>query len=421
MQVALTLTPAEMLVRLYRLRWCAVVAALLIICVARAVLAIDIAIGPLLGLTMGLAAVNLLVGYRLRRGWTTTELEGVGHLAVDTLALSALLYWGGGSTSPFVSLYLVPIAVAAAVLSTGYAWCVTALAAAAYSLLLFATPPVSHAARGGFAMHVFGMWVTFIIGGLLLMVFVAGMAAAVRRRDQSLARAREQMLRNEQVTALGALAAGAAHELSTPLSTMAIIVDELRERSTVDTSMEQDLRVLEQQIGLCNGQINQLLGAAEHAHGQEIRPMPVLQWLETVLDRWRLMRPEVHVELEWSPILSDPTSVLDESVSQALINLLNNAADASLENGAETIAVTAECGNGIVRISIEDKGTGIRTADIERAGRLRFSTKSGGRGLGLVLSHVSLERFGGEVRLDKCPGGGTRTRITLPLAQAPTA
>lgn len=416
MQVALTLTPTEMLFRLYRLRWCAVTAALLIIGVVHFVLKVDFAYHPLLGLVSALTAWNLLVGLRLRRNWATTELEGFAHLAIDTLALSALLYWGGGSTSPFVSLYLIPIAIAAAALPSLYAWGVTVIAVGVYSALLFTTLPASHGNHGGFAMHVFGMWVTFIIGGLLLMTFVAGMAAAVRQRDHSLARAREQMLRNEQVTALGALAAGAAHELSTPLSTMTMIVGELQERNPDDQNFNQDLATLQQQLTLCSHQIDHLLGAAEQARGEDVAPMQLSQWLAGVIDRWRLMRPEIQTKLSLPTLANDPQIILDDSVSQSMINLLNNAADASLENNSSRVSIAARCDDSVVEISIQDEGKGISESERARAGRLRFSSKSDGRGLGLILSHVNLERIGGEVSLDTRESGGTHTQIRLPLA-----
>lgn len=424
MQVALTLTPSEMLFRLYRLRWCAVGATFLVIGVAHWALGIEFATAPLYLLCISLAAWNVLVGLRLRRGWATTELEGFAHLALDTLALSALLYWGGGSTSPFVSLYLIPIAIAAAALPSRYAWGITAVAAGFYSALLltttFAPAPGGHVQHSGFAMHVFGMWVTFIIGALLLMTFVAGMATAVRKRDQSLARAREQMLRNEQITAIGALAAGAAHELSTPLSTMTMIVAELRERqavsSTPDALTDENISTLEHQLTLCKHQINNLLGAAEQARGEAPAVRPLSQWLAAVVDRWRLMRPEIQATLNLDGVASDPAVMLDDSVAQSLINLLNNAADASLQNQAQGVAISARSDASQVEISIEDQGSGISMEDIERAGRLRFSTKPEGRGLGLVLSHVNLERIGGEVSLNQREQGGTCTQVSLPLA-----
>lgn len=419
MQIALTLTPTEMLIRLHRLRWCAVAAALLIIGVEHFLLAIDFAYAPLLAITLAVSVWNILVGLRLQRGWATTELEGFLHLALDTLALSALLYWGGGSTSPFVSLYLIPIAIAAAALPAGYAWSVGAIATSIYSLLLFNTLPASHIGhteQGGFAMHVLGMWVTFIIGGLLIMTFVAGMAAAVRRRDSSLAKAREQMLRNDQITALGALAAGAAHELSTPLSTMAVIVGELRARENNDADLQLDLATLSDQLTLCSQQIDHLLGAAEQARGEGPAKLKISAWLHAITQRWRLMRPEVRLKLHLDTLANDPEVMLDDSVSQSLINLLNNAADACLENGKYEVNMTADCDQDTLKIIIEDQGKGINQADLERAGRLRFSTKPGGRGLGLILSHANLERAGGEVRLEARPAGGTRTQVSLPLA-----
>ena len=165
-----------------------------------------------------------------------------------------------------------------------------------------------------------------------------------------MARAREKMLRNEQVTALGALAAGAAHELSTPLSTMAMIVGELRERGASPADIDQNLATLEQQIELCTHQINHLLGAAEHARGEDPEAMTVRRWLESVIDRWRLMRPEVRLDVNLYALTNNPHIALDDSVSQALTNLLNNSADASLENNVAHIRLSARCDHANIAI-----------------------------------------------------------------------
>ncbi|GAB3670592.1 ATP-binding protein [Salinisphaera aquimarina] len=415
MQAVVQLTPQKLLTWLYRLRWGAVMFVLLAIVSDSFVPGVALAVGPLLAIATLLAIINVAIGLSLRRARAATELELLGHLALDTLALSAILFWAGGSASPFVSLYLLPIAIAAAALPRMYAWAIAVLATGAYSALLLRFFYPVHTEHGSFAMHVLGMWATFLISAIVLVVFVSGMAAAVRRRDLSLARAREQMLRNEQVTALGALAAGAAHELGTPLSTMAIIISELRDQYGHDQELTGELVVLAEQIDLCTDQITQLLGTAGDPRAQDARPIAVADWLGSVIARWRLMRPEIQARSRFDAALDGRQIHPDAAIAQSLINLLNNAADASVANARTGISVAVTCRQERLLIVIEDEGNGIDRQDMARAGRLRFSTKPEGRGLGLVLSHVSLERVGGEVSLAPRIEGGTRTRISLPL------
>jgi len=419
MQAVFRLTPVTLLSWLYRLRWGAIAFVLLAACASTLTARVDIDLTPLLAITAVLAAINIAIGLSLRRPRPATEAELLGHLVLDTLALTAVLLWAGGSASPFVSLYLLPIGIAAASLPRAQAWLVALLAAAAYTVLLVRFLIPMQTGHGNFTIHVLGMWATFIICAAVLVVFVTGMAAAVRRRDRSLAQAREQMLRNEQITALGALAAGAAHELGTPLSTMAVIVSELREARATDTELDADMAVLDQQIGLCKQQITRLLGVADPEHNAKPHPEDIEDWLKQILARWRLMRPEIQATVAIDAPLGRAIVRDSAAVSQSLTSLLNNAADASVANNNHQVAITASTQDDRLQILIDDNGSGMDPADTARAGRLRFSTKRDGQGLGLILSHVSLERVGGEVNLARRGGGGTRTRISLPIGHLP--
>jgi two-component system sensor histidine kinase RegB len=422
MQAVFRLTPIRLLTWLHWLRWGAIACVVLAVAVASTLSQISVDTDALLAVSAVVAAINALIGWSLRRARPATQAELLAHLVLDVAALTAWLACTGGSSSAFVSLYLLPVAIAAAVLARSQAWLVAALAGGAYTALLlrFLYPQSMAGHHGDFTLHVLGMWATFVVSAALLVVFVGSMASAVRRRDRSLAAAREQMLRNEQVTAIGALAAGAAHELSTPLSTMSVIVSELRDTEARDTPLQADLAVLEQQLALCAYQIDQLLGAAEPARGATHTPVAVPTALDRIVSRWRLMRPEIQATVTIDPALDSATIADDVAFAQALTNVLNNAADASRDNASNRVDITARRHEHGLAMTIDDEGTGIADADTARAGRLRFSTKREGRGLGLIVSHVSLERLGGEISLKRRPEGGTRTHVLVPLSASGT-
>ena len=415
MQAVLRLTPVTLLTWLYRLRWGAVAFVWLGAFASTLTARVEINLAPLLAITAALATVNIAIGLSLRRPRPATEAELLAHLVLDTIALTAMLLWAGGSASPFVSLYLLPIGIAAASLPRAQAWLVALMAASAYTVLLVRFLMPMQTGHGSFTAHVLGMWATFIICAAVLVVFVTGMADAVHRRDRSLAQAREQMLRNEQVTALGALAAGAAHELATPLSTMSVIVSELRDAQTQNTELSADLAVLSQQISLCKHQITRLLRVADPEREADTRATDLGDWLQQAIERWRLMRPEIQATLVIDQPLGCAVVQDKTAVAQSLTNLLNNAADASLASDSHAVAIRVSTDDDRLDIAIDDNGPGMSIADTARAGRLRFSTKKDGQGLGLILSHVNLERIGGDVNLLRRRGGGIRTRISLPL------
>ncbi len=419
MQRTLGFTPSKVLSGLFQLRFIAIATQLAVIAFAEAVLRMQLPLLPLLGFIAALTTWNLLVWWRLRPAilerWAPTVLEASTHLLVDVAVLSSLLYWAGGPTNPFVSLYLVPIAIAAATLPARHAWAIALACIIAYSLLLWRHIPLPHAhGHGGddFNLHVLGMWANFIISSLLIAGFLTVLATAVRRRDQALARQREDALRTEQLLALGTQAAGTAHELNTPLSTMAILVDEMR--ADCPDSSKDDLDTLAGQIGLCRQRIRELVDNSQKANSSGTQTAESL--LSTVIERWSLLRPETRLDLNLSRQLKSAHIVTDPTLVQALINLLTNAADASAQNAADHIGLQADIEAGRLRLFIDDHGPGLTEQQQARAGQAFFSTKSGGLGMGLVLSNATLERLGGEVILENLSAGGSRATVLIPLS-----
>src|SRR5699024_4691008 len=199
-------------------------------------------------------AANMVAWHTLRR--VRPESVFCGQLWVDLAALAALLYLTGGATNPLVWLLLLPLPIAATVVSRSATWLVTLVACTAYTLLLWFYQPLPgmHLPAGsGFALHVLGMWIGFITSALLIAHFLSRMAECVRARDNALARAREQALRDDKLVSMGALAAGAAHDLGTPLGTLAVLTEELADDVDMQSSYDahRKLALMAQQIDCC--------------------------------------------------------------------------------------------------------------------------------------------------------------------------
>jgi two-component system, sensor histidine kinase RegB len=321
------------------------------------------------------------------------------QLAIDMVALTAIVYLSGGWTNPLISLYLVPVAVAAATLSARATWLFAAAALAAYTLLARFHLPVFHihGNAGDFTVHVAGMWLTFATAAALIAYFGTTMAATVRRQQLALAAARERNLRNEQIIGMATLAAGTAHELSTPLTSIAVIASELEAASRGE--VRDELRELLRQVAVCRGALQRLRDAATET--PQIRPADEL--LRDVHDRFALLRPEVRVEFEL-PDGPAPSLRVEGTFRQALLNLLDNAADASRND----VCLRGEWAADRVRVHILDRGPGLSPdRDTPR-----------GMGVGLLLANASIERLGGQVRAADRPGGGTWLSIELPAHPA---
>ena len=414
----------ESLRRLVVLRYFVLAAVGVALAASRIVWDMQLPLRPVVAALAFLGLINLLTYARLRMGRPVSDVEVFGYLLGDVLGLTAILYFAGGSTNPLISLFLLPLMIAATILPARYSWSVTALAVACYSLLLFWYLPLGeqhHHAEGpaDFNLHVLGMWAIFVVSAGLIAHFVASMAGSLRERDRMLARAREEALRNERIVALGTLAAGAAHELGTPLATMTLLADDMAHRYAGQPELREDTAEMQTQLANCKAIISSLTDSAGAARGGSGRAQAADSFLDEVLAKWLLMRPAVSAQCRWSDATPAPFIIVEQTLSQAVINLFNNAADAS----PSAVEILGRSEADQVVIEIKDRGPGLSAEVARRAGEAFFSTKSpAGLGIGLFLANATIERFGGSVRIVDREGGGACTQISLPvLARAGAA
>ncbi|MEF9900969.1 MAG: ATP-binding protein [Pseudomonas sp.] len=367
---------------------------------------------PWLSLVITLGLSSLLCAFtalRLRLSLPVTELEYAFQLACDLLIHSALLYYSGGSTNPFVSYYLVPLAIAAVTLPWVYSLVLSGIALAAYSLLLVQFYPLETFPMAREKMQVYGMWLSIALAAAVITFFAAKMAEELRRQEQLRAERREEGLRDEQLLAVATQAAGAAHELGTPLATMSVLIKEMRQDHH-DPLLQEDLAVLQDQVKLCKETLQNLVRAAEANRRMAVELQDVTAWLDEALNRWHLMRPEASYRFQRLGQGSVPQLAPPPDLTQALLNLLNNAADACPDD----LEVRLDWDAQDVLISIRDHGPGVPAAIAESIGKPFFTTKGKGFGLGLFLSKASVTRAGGSVKLYSHEQGGTLTELRLP-------
>ena len=370
---------------------------------------------PWLSLAGTLALSSLLCAFtalRLRLSLPVTEMEYALQLACDLLIHSALLYYSGGSTNPFVSYYLVPLAIAAVTLPWLYSLILSGIALTAYSLLLVQFYPLEGLPMARDKMQVYGMWLSIALAAAVITFFAARMAEELRRQEQLRSERREESLRDEQLLAVATQAAGAAHELGTPLATMSVLINEMRQDHT-DPLLQEDLQILQDQVKLCKETLQQLVRAAEANRRLAIVEQDVTAWLDEALNRWHLMRPEASYRFQRLRDGKVPRLTPPPDLTQALLNLLNNAADACPDD----LEVRLDWDAQDIVISIRDHGPGVPPAIAEAIGKPFITTKGKGFGLGLFLSKASVTRAGGSVKLYSHEQGGTLTELRLPYGK----
>ena len=373
---------------------------------------------PLLGVLLAMAAVNLLLLFRLGHPRPVGEGEFYANLLLDVAFLTVLLYLSGGSTNPLVSYYLIPLIISAAVLRPWHTWSIAGLALLCYSALFFFyrplelfAAPAGHAAHGqSTGAHFLGMWINFAFSAVLIAWFVVRMAATVREQQRAINRIREDALRSEQIIGVASVAAGTAHELRTPLATIGLVADEL---GAEHPHLAGDLKPLQEQVERCDSILRDLL--TQTAEGSRQRQVTVAAAVDALRERWLLARPEVPLDVAVAPGVAAREICADPSFEHALLNFLNNAADAS---PADVRLAAVQDGDDLL-LRVEDRGPGIARDIADSLGRRYVSRKEGGLGLGVLLSSASIERLGGEVTLLERPGGGTRLEVRLPLSPGP--
>lgn len=368
---------------------------------------------PLLVVMIAFAAWNGLSWWHAQQqpDHVDCEVWVILQLVAETVALASLLYFTGGATSPFVSLFLVPIAVGALCLGLWAASGVALLAAIAYTLLLFFNVPlVAQHVHGdaGFNFHVLGMWANFLVSGGVLLVFLGLLARVARERAGHLSVLRERQVRNEQVMAMAGVAAGAAHSLGTPLSTIAVVLDELED--AVNPLLHPDIELARQQLAVCRERLTEILRSTQVEGVADNKSTNLHEVITHSARSWHQRRPEADLRIDNR--LPNVHLTLDPAVSHGLVTLLDNAADANALAGQSTITMRACLGEHDLQIDIEDTGDGPLPVP---GRRMIDSAKPNGFGAGLMILRTNLERLGGTLDFHRGVNGSVAL-LRLPLS-----
>ncbi len=367
----------------------------------------------LLVILLSFSAIHVLTFLRLKHKLPVTELEFFIQLTLDVLCFSLLFYFSGGANNPFISYLLVPICISAATLAWRYTWLTAISSLASYSLLLFFYVPlplfeVSHHQQATMNWHIIGMWFNFALSAILITYFVVKMARTLEDQNRTLAVMREDELRNQQLMAVAMLAAGAAHEMNTPLSTMTVLLSELKDEHKNNPHLAADLDILKTQVKHCADTLKQLVQDSSEANQGKFKQQSIKYFYDSVINRWQLMRPNINFSSKVDQTITGYITH-DPRLDYAIINLLNNAADAS----PDEIKLDIGCEGNQLIWRIVDFGQGVNPNI--KIGKTLLSTKEQGLGIGLLLAYAAIKNAGGSVNQMPNTHRGTITEIRFPL------
>lgn len=396
--------------RLFLMRFIAVTGQISVMGIAQHWLGIELPWIPVFAVVGFEIAFNAWTWWRMQDKRPVSDGALFGQLGVDILALSILLYFSGGATNPFVSFYLPALAVSAAILPWHFAVVLAVVSLASYSAMMNDYVPLTLRNEDHAVMyHLVGMWANFALSAVLIVWFVARMSKTVRERDAQLAQARELRLQGERIIALATQAASAAHEMGTPLATMAILAGELKNEANenaVLTPYSAEFQMFETQIAVCKTALERMNMDAylkETASENPLENLTVhfITWLKETIETWRLMHPSIQIEhaLDQLPDHAATYRISHcQVVGQILVTLLDNAAKANTRSNKKVyFSLTIETGKAIVRI--RDEGDGIDPDIHKRLGYEPVRSQFGGKGIGLMLAFSSAQQIGVTIEL----------------------
>ncbi|MDP3088357.1 MAG: ATP-binding protein [Methylotenera sp.] len=377
---------------------------------------------PLVLAITGLALLSLIAWWRLRKTSQTTPRELLMQLFGDIIALSILFYFSGGYSNPFIWMFLLPITVAAVALRAAFAWLIAVLSIACYTLLMFYHVPLSHLhmhtnGDAKLDIHLVGMWIGFVISSIIVAIFIARIGQNLRDYDKKIAEVREKVLESERMLALGTLATSAAHELGTPLATIAVVSNELTQEYANQPELLHQLVLLQKQVSRCKEILSSITRNAGQARAEAGQGLTLREFLQDSIQRWRDTRPATELVVNIKNNAFDPMIVMDRTLTQAIQNMLDNAADES----PERVLFNADWDEKVLKIQIRDFGKGLSAETKEMLGTPFFTSKNDeGMGLGVYLTQTSLARYDGELSLNNHSEGGVLTSVKLPLRKLRT-
>ncbi|HET6611710.1 MAG TPA: ATP-binding protein [Kofleriaceae bacterium] len=346
-----------------------------------------------------------------------------GHLmsimALDVALLSGLLYFTGGPFNPFSFLYLVNIALAAVTLRARYTWMLVALSLIGFGLLLAEHRPLplqTLSATAYLDLYQQGMWVAFGVAASFIVHFLWRVTGALAERERELSEARNRAAQKERLAALATMAAGAAHELATPLGTIALCAKELSRAADAGRSgadMKDDLLLMRDEVGRCRVILDQMAAGSGGSAGEGITEITVGEVIRDALAGTRA-QPPIKLAIP-DAIAATRLRVTPRAMAQALRSVLTNAQDASAADTA--VVLSARADGPALAVEIKDTGQGMAPEILARVGEPFFTTKPPGRGmgLGLFLTRAVIDNLGGTLKLASEPGQGTRVSIELPM------
>ena len=401
---------------LVQLRWIAIAGQVATILFVHWGMGINLPIAAMLLVASVAAAVNIVTFAALRRRTDVAHAELFLALLFDVLLLTAQLYLSGGATNPFISLYLMQVALGAVLLDRWSIWGIVLMSALCAAMLSFVYRPLglTHALEGHlFDLHIVGTWICLTMIAVLLVLFMGRVNRNLQEREAYLAHLRQQAAEEEHIVRMGLLASGAAHELGTPLSQLAVVLGDWRRMPEITDHppLVEEVEEMQAAVQRCKAIVTGILLSAGEARGEAPEVTNVRDFVDGIAADWRAANPGMPLRCDFGPH-DYPRIIADPVIRQAIGNLLDNAREA----GATYIDLLVGRDSHSINIAVRDNGSGFSQDMLADFGKpYRSSKGKEGHGLGLFLVVNVIRKLGGSVSASNGADGGALILLRLPL------
>jgi two-component system sensor histidine kinase RegB len=393
------------------MRWGALGIQTVAIFVATEILEVELPLIPMWSLVTAGAISNL---------WLASRKDRAGHLGaflvLDVALLTGLLYLSGGPTNPFSIIYVVYIAMSAVMLAPKWTWTIAGLSIASFAALFVVHVPSEHLGHaehgGGFQTHLYGMLIALVLAVALITYFVSQLSLELRNRERALAEVEERTHRWGKLASIATLAAGAAHELGTPLGTIAVAAKEMERQARKVPGGEglvEDAELIHEELERCRVVLDRMAAAGGEHVGETLSSVSTEELFVEVRSR---LSPEQAGR--W--VSTTNTATIDaprEALVQMVENITRNSFDAC---EAGRVSLEVQEADRMIELRFVDEGQGMDEHTVKRATEPFFTTKNTGdrMGLGLFLARTLVDSLGGQLIIESASGQGTTIRVVLP-------
>jgi len=407
-------SPGSVRVRtLLYIRWFAVVGQAVALLVVHEFLDLKLPLADCLALLVASVLVNLyLLLTRSSSAWLP-EHEAAFSLGYDVVQLSALLYLTGGLQNPFALLLVAPITVSATILSLRSTLGLSLFVALAISVLVLFHEPLPWT-KPGFALpslYLWGLWTALTFATGFIAIYVSRVAAEARSMEAALTETQIALAREQRLSALGSLAAAVAHELGSPLGTIAVVANELAHDVPADSLLRPDIDLLVSETLRCRDILAQLSQARDGEDaGSPFQTPPLTALVEEVIGQQASALVPIELIRRPSGAAREPSVVRQPEMLHGLANLVQNA----VQFASTRVAVVVAWSGREVSVTVEDDGPGFSSAVLARLGEPYISSRTGSAGhmgLGVFIAQTLLSRTGGRLAFGNGGDGGARVVI----------